>query len=84
MMIFLLSLLLCWDTSLEPDFSHYRVRFAERYIVEWVPCPPPVEYTFCPVYSSFTWAWHSMLEPLFDSPPCAEGVGEFCFSDNGG
>ena len=75
----LLALALCWDPSPEPDLSHYRVRFAERYIESWGPCPDPWSYDFCPTYSSFAWAWYSVDDPEFISPPCADTTGGVCF-----
>lgn len=74
----LLALLLCWDANTEPDLSHYRIRFAERYIVAWEPCPDPYSYDFCPVYSPFAWAWHVEYGTAWTSPPCGESPGSFC------
>jgi hypothetical protein len=86
-MTLLLALLLCWDANTEPDLSHYRVRFAERYVVRWIDCPcgapllPPCFFppTPCPEYSAFAWAWHVVYEPRFDAPPCADEWHSFCF-----
>jgi hypothetical protein len=78
--ILLLGILeLCWAVSGEPDLDFYRVRFAERYIVEWVACPSDENpEAMCPVYSPFAWAWHVRFDPYFDSPPCGESLGSFC------
>jgi hypothetical protein len=80
MMALLLALALCWDPNTEPDLSHYRVRFAERYITAWVACPSPEDPdALCPEYSPFAWAWYSVDDPEFISPPCADTSGGVCF-----
>ena len=79
MVTLLLSLLLCWTAPPDPDLSHYRIRFAERYIVSWGPCLDPWSYDFCATYSPFAWAWYSVDATDWTSPPCAERPGDVCF-----
>jgi len=74
------ALVLCWSANTEPGLSHYRVRFAERHIVQWYACPTEDDpAAICPEYSPFAWAWHVVYQPRFDSPPCAETAGDVCY-----
>lgn len=76
----LLSLLLCWDANTEPDLSHYRIRFAERYVRGYLPCPAPDDPdAVCPDYSTFAWAYHVSYAEDWQSPPCADDLGGVCF-----
>jgi len=83
--IFLLSLLLCWEQEPTPDLLGFWVASAERHVVEWVVCPcdpgvPCPQHILCPIYNPFQWQMtFTGYAPQFERTDCANETNSVCY-----